>query len=137
VAQASSAPGSLSQKQAPTVYRRAPEFYQPSTNGGRLDGSIPGVPVIAVGGIFTYSVDDEYNGLMTGSDTVSFAGQYAPRADQGTYKMGSNCRGVGFYTDSLGNKINYVMTAVDEGDTLYFQGSDPGVAVSGAARRIR
>ena len=107
------------------------------TYGGRLDGSIPGVPAIAVAGIYTYSVDDKYNGLMTGSDTVSFAGQYAPRADQGTYKMESNCRGTGFYTDSLGNKINYVMTAVDDGETIYFQGTDPGVAVSGVGRRIR
>src|SRR5262249_7506027 len=107
------------------------------TYGGRLDGSIPGVPALAIGGVFTYSVDDDYNGLMTGSDTVSFAGQYAPRTDKGTYKMESNCRGGGFYTDWLGNRINYVITAVDGGETLYFQGTDPGVAVSGIGRRIR
>jgi len=105
--------------------------------GGRLDGSIPGVPNLALAGIFTYSIDDNYNGVMTGSDTVSFEGQYSQRADQGTYKMGSNCRGAGFYTDSLGNKINYVMTAVDGGETIYFQGTDPGSAVSGIGRRIR
>jgi len=67
----------------------------------------------------------------------NFMGQYAQRTDKGTYKMENNCRGVGFYTDSLGNKINYVMTAVDDGDTIYFQGTDPGVAVSGVGRRIK
>jgi hypothetical protein len=107
------------------------------TYGGRLDGSIPGVPAIAIAGIFTHSVDANYNGLFSGSDTINFMGQYAQRTDQGTYKMDSNCRGTGFYTDSLGNKVNYVFTAVDDGDTIYFMGTDPGVAVSGVGRRIR
>ncbi|MGH9842567.1 MAG: hypothetical protein ACREEM_27815 [Blastocatellia bacterium] len=107
------------------------------TYGGRLDGSLPGVPAVAIAGIFTHSVDANYNGLFSGSDTINFMGQYAQRADQGTYKMGSNCRGTGFYTDSLGNKVNYVFTAVDGGDTIYFQGTDPGVAVSGVGHRIR
>lgn len=107
------------------------------TYGGRLDGSIPGVPAIAIGGTITYSIGSGYNGLMTGTDTISLAGQFAPRSNVGTYQMASNCRGTGFYTDSLGNRVNYVITAVDGGETLYLQGSDPGVAVSGVARRIR
>jgi hypothetical protein len=82
-------------------------------------------------------VDDSYKGILTGADTYSFMGQYAPRTIQGDFKVASNCRGAGFYTDSLGNKVNYVMTAVDGGDTIYFQGTDPGVAVSGVGRRIR
>ena len=49
-------------------------------------------------------------------------GQITPRTNVGTYKIGSNCRGTGFYTDSLGTKINYVFTAVDGGETLYLQG---------------
>ena len=55
----------------------------------------------------------------------------------GTYKLNSNCRGTGFYTDTLGNRINYVFTVVDGGETIYLQGADPGVAVSGIGRRIR
>lgn len=105
--------------------------------GGRLDGSIPGVPAVALAGIYTYSVDSNYNGLFSGADTISLNGQLAPRTDVGTYNMGSNCRGTGFYTDSLGNSVNYVITAVNGGDTLYFMGTDPGIAVSGVAQRIR
>ncbi|MGH9843476.1 MAG: hypothetical protein ACREEM_32460 [Blastocatellia bacterium] len=53
------------------------------TYGGRLDGSLPGVPAVAIAGIFTHSVDANYNGLFSG-------------------------------------KVNYVFTAVDGGDTIYF-----------------
>jgi hypothetical protein len=105
--------------------------------GYRFDGSIPNVPAIAISGVFTHSVDANYNGLWTGSDTLNLMGQYFPRVNQGTYKMESNCRGKGFYTDNLGNSINYVFVAVDDGDTLYLQGADPGIAVSGVARRIK
>ncbi|MGH9851904.1 MAG: hypothetical protein ACREBD_18880, partial [Blastocatellia bacterium] len=105
--------------------------------GYRLDGSIPNVPAVAIGGVLTHSIDSGFNGVWTGSDTASFAGQYSPRANQGTYKLESNCRGVGFYTDNLGNQINYVFVAVDGGETIYFQGTDPGVAVTGVGRRIR
>ncbi|MGH9754316.1 MAG: hypothetical protein ACREA2_16175 [Blastocatellia bacterium] len=123
----------------------APASYAPRCTNGtilgsygyRLDGSIPGVPALAIGGSLTHSIDVGYNGVWTGSDTVSFAGLYSSRANQGTYKLESNCRGTGFYTDSLGNRINYVITAVDGGDTIYFQGTDPGVGVTGVGRRIR
>lgn len=118
---------------APGIAPRCNNGMVSGTYGGRLDGSIPGVPAIAIAGIFTY----DYTGVMTGTDTINLMGQYLPRTDTGTFQMESNCRGKGFYTDSLGNKVNYVMTAVDGGDTLYFQGTDPGVAVSGVARRIR
>ncbi|MEP7343478.1 MAG: hypothetical protein ABI977_37510 [Acidobacteriota bacterium] len=107
------------------------------TYGYRLDGSLPGVPLAAFAGTVSQLSGDGANGILTGSDTANFMGQYLPRTNQGTYKIGSNCRGTGSYTDSLGNKINYVFTAVDGGETLYLQGSDPGVAVSGVARRIR
>jgi hypothetical protein len=105
--------------------------------GYRFDGRVPGVTALAISGIFTHSIDGDHNGVWTGSDTLNFMGQYFPRSNQGTYKMESNCRGTGFYTDNLGNKVNYVFVAVDGGDTLYLQGADPGVAVSGVARRIR
>lgn len=107
------------------------------TYGYRLDGSIPGVALAAFAGTITHSYVDRANGILTGSDTASLMGQFAPRTIQGTFNIRSNCRGTGFYTDSLGNKINYVFTAVDGGETLYLQGSDPGVAVSGVGRRIR
>ena len=82
-------------------------------------------------------MDGNYNGIFNGTDTINLMGQYAPRVDTGTFKMETNCRGTGFYTDTLGNKVNYVFTAVDDGDTIYFMGTDPGVAVSGVGRRIR
>jgi hypothetical protein len=107
------------------------------TYGYRFDGRVPGVPALAISGIFTHSIDGSYNGVWTGSDTLNFMGEYFPRANQGTYKVESNCRGTGFYTDNLGNKVNYVFVAIDGGDTLYLQGADPGVAGSGVARRIR
>ena len=107
------------------------------TYGYRLDGSLPNVPFAAFAGTVTHSLGEGVTGVITGSDTASFMGQYAPRTLQGTYRIGSNCRGTGFYTDSLGNQINYVFTAVDGGDTLYLQGADPGVAISGVGRRIR
>lgn len=105
--------------------------------GYRFDGKIPNVPLIAIAGTLTHSVDDKYNGTWTGTDTFNAMGQYLPRLNNGTYTLGSNCRGKGFYTDSLGNQINYVFTAVDGGDTIFVQGNEPGVAVSGVLRRIR
>lgn len=105
--------------------------------GYRLDGKIPNVPLVAIAGTFTHSVDDKYNGTWTGTDTFNAMGQYLPRVNNGTYTLGGNCRGKGFYTDNLGNQINYVFTVVDGGDTIYLQGNDPGVAVSGGGHRIR
>lgn len=107
------------------------------TYGVRLDGSIPGVPAMALGGTITYALGSGFSGVITGADTVSFAGQFAPRTYTGTYTLGSNCRGTAFYSDSLGFQVNYVFTAVDGGETIYFQGTDPGIAVSGVGRRIR
>ena len=107
------------------------------TYGYRLDGSLPGVPALAGSGLVTHTVDSNYNGHITGSDTYSFMGQYAARTLQGTYKVESNCRGTGSYTDSLGNKVNYVFTVVDGGKTSFLQGSDPGAAISGVSERIR
>lgn len=107
------------------------------TYGYRLDGSLPNVPLVIVAGTSTHSVDDNYNGLSSGTDTFNAMGQYLPRVNQGTYKLGSNCRGTGFYTDSLGNQVNYVFVAVDKGDTLFLMGTDPGLAVSGVGQRIK
>ncbi len=105
--------------------------------GYRLEGSLPGVPALAGSGLVTHTIDNNYNGQITGSDTYSFMGQFAPRTLQGTYKLESNCRGTGFYTDSLGNKVNYVFTVVNGGNTIYLQGNDSGAAVSGVSERIR
>lgn len=107
------------------------------TYGYRLNGSLPGVPALAGAGVVTHSVDGNYDGHITGSDTYSFMGQFAPRTLEGTYKVESNCRGKGFYTDSLGNKVNYVFTVVDDGKTSFLMGIDPGSAVSGVSERIR
>jgi hypothetical protein len=41
------------------------------TYAGRLDGGIPGVPAIAIGGTITHSIGSGYNGLTTGTDTIS------------------------------------------------------------------
>lgn len=105
--------------------------------GGRLEGSIPGVPAIALAGKYTHSVDQNFNGLLGGSDTMSLMGQFVPRVIQGNYQMGSNCRGSGTYTDSLGTTVNYVMTAVDNGNRIFLMGTDPNTAVWGTVTRIR
>ena len=107
------------------------------TYGYRLDGSLPNVPLVIVAGTSTHSVDDNYNGLSSGTDTFNAMGQYLPRVNKRTYKILSNCRGAGFYDDSLGNHINYVFTVVDKGDTIFFMGVDPGTAVSGVGQRIK
>jgi hypothetical protein len=105
--------------------------------GGRLDGSIPGVPVVAIGGSFTHSLGSNFTGVINGQDTIALAGQFAPRSISGTYQLNSNCRGTGFYADTLGNQVSYVFTVVDGGETIYLQGAYPGVVMSGVARRIR
>ena len=103
------------------------------TYGYRFDGSIPNVPFMAISGTFTHAI----GGTWKGSDTLNLMGQYFARNNKGTYKLERNCRGTGFYTDNLGNSINYVFVVVDGGDTLYLQGADPGIKVSGVGRRIR
>jgi hypothetical protein len=106
--------------------------------GYRLEGSLPNVPLTVFAGTVTNTAGIGLEGTLSGSDTANFMGQYVPRTiTSGTYKLGSNCRGTGFYTDSIGNKVNYVFTAVDGGETIYLQGADPGVAVSGVGQRIR
>jgi hypothetical protein len=107
------------------------------TYGFKLDGSIPGVPNLFGAGIETYALDAAFNGTFTGSDTNSFNGQIVPRTFQGTYKVNTDCTGTGRYTDSLGNTINYAFVAVDWGQELFFQGTDPGIVVWGSARRIK
>ena len=105
--------------------------------GYRLSGSLPNVPAFIIAGTFTHTVDNGYKGVWSGTDTFNAMGQYLPRTNQGIYTLNSNCRGTGFYTDNLGNRVNYVFTAVDGGDTLYIQGNESGIAASGVARRIR
>ena len=105
--------------------------------GYRLGGSIPNVPAFIIAGTFTHAVDDNYKGVWSGTDTFNAMGQYVPRVNKGIYTLNSNCRGTGFYTDNLGNQINYVFTVVDGGDTLFIQGNEPGIAASGIAQRIK
>ena len=101
--------------------------------GYRLDGSLPGVPNVALAGIVRHSTV----GTLSGEDTFNVMGQYLPRDLQGTFVVNANCRGAGGYTDSLGNNISYVFTVVNDGDTLFLQGADAGAAVSGVAQRVR
>lgn len=105
--------------------------------GYRLEGSLPGVPVFVGSGLVTHSPGDGVTGVTSGADTNGFNGQFAPRTYQGTYKLNSDCTGTGRYTDSLGNTINYVFVAVDEGREVYFQAIDPGMIVSGVGRRVQ
>lgn len=105
--------------------------------GYRLGGSLPNVPAFIIAGTFNHAVDNNYKGVWSGTDTFNAMGQYVPRTNNGTYTLNSNCRGTGFYTDNLGNQVNYVFTVVDGGDTLYIQGNDPGIAASGIAARIK
>jgi hypothetical protein len=107
--------------------------------GYRLDGSLPGVPNAAIAGLVMQTLDHPHDaaGRITGNDTLNLMGQYFPRTLQGTFTVGSDCRGTGSYADSLGNEISFVFTAVNDGDTLFLQGSDPGAAISGVAQRAR
>ena len=107
------------------------------TYGYRLDGSLPGVPAFIIAGTLTHAVDNNYKGIWSGTDTFNAMGSNVPRVNNGTYTLNSNCRGAGFYTDNLGNRINYVITVVDGGDTFFVQGNDPGLAASGIAQRIK
>lgn len=107
------------------------------TYGYRLSGSLPNLPFGAAAGTITNTIGNQFNGLDSGSDTLSLMGQYVSRVNQGTHTVSSNCRGAGTYTDSLGATINYVFTVVDGGDTLYLMSIDPGAAISGVARRLR
>src|SRR5262249_37348916 len=92
--------------------------------GYRLDGSLPGFSNVA--GLITQQMEHPYDafGTFTGNDDLNLMGQYFPRTLQGVFQVGSNCRGTGSYRDSLGNKINYVFTVVNGGDTLFLRGAD-------------
>lgn len=105
--------------------------------GGRLEGSLPGVDAIAIAGRYTLSHDQSFNGVLAGSDTMSLMGLFVPRVIQGNFTMSSNCRGSGSYTDDAGNVINYVMTAVDDGDRIFLMGTNPDTAVWGTVTRIK
>ena len=105
--------------------------------GGRLEGSLPGVPAIALAGRYTHSLDQNFGGVLNGADMVSMMGTFVPRTIQGNFTVSSNCRGAGSYTDDAGNTINYVMTAVDNGDRIFLMGTDPGTAVWGSVTRIK
>lgn len=105
--------------------------------GYRLDGSLPGAPVFVGAGLVTHALDASLGGVITGADTNGFNGQFVPRTLQGTYKLNNDCTGVGRYTDSLNNTINYTFVAVDGGEELYFQGTDPGAIVNGVGRRVQ
>lgn len=108
------------------------------TYGYRLDGSGPGVPNLALAGVFTEVFDRRDRiGTIAGHDTFNVMGQYLPRTFNGTFTIDSNCRGAGFYIDSLGREVNYVFTAVNDGDRLYIQSNDRGAAISGVAQRVR
>jgi hypothetical protein len=106
------------------------------TYGIRLDGAVPGLAPVALAGTFTHSLDGAFKGVSTGSDLFAAAGQFLPRANQGTFSVNSDCTGTGFYTDSLGNNINYVFVVLEGGKEIFFQGSDPGVKVSGVGKRL-
>lgn len=88
-------------------------------HGYRLDGSLSGVPLPAFAGKITNSLGGGAEGITTGSATANFMGQFVAREIvTGSYKLNGACRGTGSYTDSIGNKVNYVFTAVDGGETL-------------------
>jgi hypothetical protein len=105
--------------------------------GYRLEGSLPGVSVFVGAGIVTHALDANLGGVISGADTNGFNGLFVPRTFQGTYKLNSDCTGTGRYTDSQNNTINYVFVALDGGEELYFQATNPGDIVSGVARRVQ
>ena len=72
---------------------------------------------------------------------MSLMGQLVPRSLNGTFTLGSNCRGAGSYRDpsdpSGKRRIGFVFTVVNDGDQLFLQGSDPGAAIFGVAQRVQ
>jgi hypothetical protein len=105
--------------------------------GYRLEGSLPGVPHLTVGGLVNNSLGSGFSGVITGTDSVSFYGQLVPREYEGTYQLNNNCTGTGVYTDNIGNTIHYTFVVIDGGAEMYLQATDPGSAVSGWARRVK
>ena len=116
--------------------------------GYRLEGSVSGLPNVAVAGLIRQAVrhNDDNTGTFTGNDTMSLMGGFIDRPiENGTFTVGGNCRGYGSYktvdpTDSSRSRritIHYVFTVVNDGDTLFLQGSDPGAAIFGVAQRVQ
>lgn len=116
--------------------------------GYRLEGSVSGLPNVAVAGLIRQALKhpDDNTGTFSGSDTMSLMGGFIDRPiEKGTFTVGGNCRGYGSYktidpTDSSRTKritINYVFTVVNDGDTLFLQGSDPDTAIFGVAQRVQ
>ena len=104
---------------------------------GYQEGSLLGVANTMFVGTLINTAYDRVTGKISGFDTASFNGQFAPRSLQGTYKLNQDCTGTGNYGDSLGNTVNYVFMVVDDGDHIYLQGTDPGVNIFGIAKRMR
>lgn len=116
--------------------------------GYRLEGSVAGLPNVAVAGLIKQALkhSDDNTGTFSGSDTMSLMGGFIDRPiEHGIFTVGDNCRGYGSYktidpTDSSRRKritIHYVFTVVNEGDTLFLQGSDPDTAIFGVAQRVQ
>jgi len=107
--------------------------------GYRLEGSLAGAPYAAAIGLVRQRLENVHDdvGIISGRDVVNVMGGYVPRTFSGTFSVGSNCRGTGTYTDSLGQTIHYVFTAVNGGDMLFLQGADAGDALWGVAQRVR
>jgi hypothetical protein len=108
--------------------------------GYRLEGSLPGVPNAAAIGLVSQTLENLHDdvGIIRGRELLKLMGApYELREFTGTFSVGSNCRGTGSFTDATNRKINYVFTAVNDGDMLFLQGDDPGDAIWGVAQRVR
>ncbi len=105
--------------------------------GYHLSGALQGVGPVALAGVINHGLDGALGGIFNGADTFSANGQIIPvRTIDGTFKMNGDCTGTGNYRDSLGQTINYAFIATGGGRELFLQGTDPGVNVSGFAKRL-
>lgn len=105
--------------------------------GYHLNGNLQGVGPVALAGVINHGLDSSLGGVFSGADAFSANGQIIPvRTINGTFKLNGDCTGTGNYTDSLGQTINYAFIATGGGREMFLQGTDPGVNVSGFARRL-
>jgi hypothetical protein len=99
--------------------------------------TVSGVVVNSDGSFYSAAeagtVTADGNGNLTGSATISQAGQIQSPTFTGTYTLDADCTGTVSTTDSAG-PAHFNIAIVDNGQEILFIESDSGVAVSGSAK---
>jgi hypothetical protein len=102
------------------------------THGYSYQGAVMGSAIAAVGPI---TFDGEGN--LAATYSVSLGGQTFQGAFTGTYTVNADCTGtVTLLLPMLGLTSNGSFVIVDNGKETFFTGTDSGVTVSGATKRL-